>query len=96
MAEYGIEIRDADGNVIFDNERLTQRLWYWGIHANDSNVTYPTPLNHEPTVVILGIGNVGAFMLNHRVENGQYIGCRLGTPRRPNSGNLVLVFMREW
>lgn len=95
MAEYGIEIRDASNNIVLDNRHLTQRLYYWGIHGENTTVTYAQPLAHEPTIVAMGINGWGA-PVEHRTSAGQYIGFRVGTHPTTSVGNsLVMVFLRE-
>lgn len=95
MDIFGLEVRDGDGNIVLDNEHLTQRLWYWGIHHENDIVTYAEPLNHEPTVMAIGINGWGA-PVEHRKSGGQYIGFRVKThPTRTVDKNLVVIFIRE-
>jgi hypothetical protein len=95
MAEYGIEIRDSEGKIIFDNERLTHRLWYWGIHGKNEVVTYDTPLDHEPTVVAMGVNGRG-LPTEHRTSGGAYIGFEVKPhPRYTTGENIIVVFARE-
>lgn len=92
---YGIEIRDADGNITLDNERLTHRLWHWGVYPESTAVTYPTPLSHEPTIVVMGIGSRGA-LAEHVIQDGLYVGFEIGTAYKETAQeNLIVVFARE-
>lgn len=95
MAEYGLEIRDSTGRVVLDNRHLTQRLWYSNVHRENTIYTYPEPLDHEPTIVSIGINGYGA-PIEHRMSGGKYIGFRVTTNQaRSVDDSLVVIFLRE-
>lgn len=95
MAEYGIEVRDESGNIILDNKHLTHRLWHWGIYSKNTTITYSTPLNHEPTIVVMGIGGY-ADPVEHVKSGSQFTGFRVKQrPIGTVDKNLVVVFIRE-
>ena len=95
MAEYGVEIRDADGNVMLDNNLLTQRLWHTGSYSNTAVVNYAQSLTHEPTIFAIGINGRGA-PIRHRKSGARYIGFEVKPPQRGTANqNLVVVFARE-
>lgn len=96
MAEYGVEIRDADGNIILDNERMTQRMWHSDVYqpptetGQVTTVTYDEPLDHEPTVFVLGIdGNRCRY--EHRKSGEMWVGVNLFSRWYENVASLVLV-----
>jgi len=95
MAEFGLEVRDADGNIALDSQHLTHRLWHWGIYSENTSVTYASPISHEPTLVVMGIGGYGA-PVTHRKNGAQYVGFSVGAhPRGLADKTLVVVFIRE-
>lgn len=91
MAEYGIEVRDANGNIILDNSRLTRRLWLGGVYQGIMTILFDEPLDHEPAVVVMGVNKplvaVGAVAVK---QNGQYVGVEVNV-----DNDLVLVFAKE-
>lgn len=91
MAEYGIEVRDANGNIILDNSRLTRRLWLGGVYKGIMTILFDEPLDHEPAVVVMGVNKalpaVGAVAVK---QNGQYVGVEVNV-----DNDLVLVFAKE-
>lgn len=102
MAEFGLEVRDADGNITLDNQHLTHRLWHWGIYSANANVTYSAPLNHEPTVMATGINGYG-HPVEHKKSGSQFTGFIVkphftfggAPPPRSASESIVVVFARE-
>ena len=91
MAEYGIEVRDASGNIILDNSRLTRRLWLGGVYQGMRTILFDEPLDHEPAVVVMGVNkplvDVGAVAIE---QNGRYVGVEVNV-----DNDLVLVFAKE-
>ena len=91
MAEYGIEVRDANGNIILDNSRLTRRLWLGGVYQGMMTIPFDEPLDHEPAVVVMGVNKplvtVGAVAVE---QNGRYVGVEVNV-----DNDLVLVFAKE-
>lgn len=94
MAEYGIEVRDASGNIILDNSRLTRRLWLGGVYQGMRTILFDEPLDHEPAVVVMGVNKplepfvgVGAVAIE---QNGRYVGVEVNV-----DNDLVLVFAKE-
>lgn len=95
MADYGIEIKDALGNIMLDNSMLTQRLWHTGVYSDTATVTYAKPLTHEPTIFAIGVNGRGA-PIRHRKSGENYIGFEVKPPQRGTANqNLVVVFARE-
>lgn len=103
MAEYGIEIRDADGSVMLDNHMLTLRLWHWGVYEKtDGTVTtvyFDEPLDHEPVIVVQGINGLGTYA--QLIKSGEkYVGFEVrhtANDRRVvwATESLALVFAKE-
>lgn len=90
MAEYGIEIRDASGNVVLDSESITNRLWYSGIHSSNSTVHFANPINHEPAIAFYGINGAGGGA-EPIMQSGVCVGIEITT----DNPTLILVFAKE-
>lgn len=90
MAEYGIEIRDASGNIVLDSESTTNRLWYSGIQSSNVTVYFANSINHEPAIVFYGINGPGGSA-EPVMQNGECIGIEITT----DNPTLFLVFARE-
>lgn len=79
MAEYGIRIRNADGDAIFDRYRGTHRVWHKEYHRyDDADVDdvhyYDDPLDHKPYLIPITTSSNGVPIVTHVTSGGQYVG----------------------
>ena len=95
-----MEVFSADGNLITDNERLLHRVWHQAVYTTDGDKYYDQPLDHEPTVLALGLNEDYFFGMypmrwQHIVQNGQWVGLTLTATTSPPNETLIVVFARR-
>ena len=52
---YGLEIYDENGELVVDNEKLMNRVYYQIIANSEDSYYYPEPINYKPPVMQLPI-----------------------------------------
>lgn len=74
---YGLEVHDENGELVVDNEKLMNRVYYQIIANSEDSYYYPEPINYKPPIMQLPIGggSYGWYLVNHiQNSSNQYIG----------------------
>jgi hypothetical protein len=76
---YGLEIYDENGELIVDNEKLMNRVFYQTIVTSETTHYYSEPLDYKPPVMQKAFAknetdDPHPFSVNHITSNGQYVG----------------------
>lgn len=92
---YGLEIYNENGELVVDNEKLMNRVYYQIIANSENSYYYPEPINYKPPIMQMPIGGrgYGWYSVNHiQNSSNQYVGFSTTARYENNRKTIITVF----
>lgn len=94
---YGLEVYNSDGELMTDNKKLMNRVYYQVIVNSETSYYYPEPINYKPPIMQLILNDndnpfYGYTAEHIKNENGQYVGFSTVADGQTPSSTIISVF----